>query len=64
MKDNSGKKFTISSDIPSKIAHYRNLIITLLIIGFFSLSIFKNFLNCPIGLQGQYVLFKIKITAS
>ncbi|MCC3868054.1 DUF2812 domain-containing protein [Terrisporobacter mayombei] len=44
-KENDGKEFTIYSDIPSKICHYRNLILTLLIIGFFSFSIFNNCLD-------------------
>ncbi|UEL47061.1 DUF2812 domain-containing protein [Terrisporobacter hibernicus] len=54
-KENDGKEFTIFSDIPSKIAHYRNLIITVLIIAFFSFSIFNNCLNSPVGSQGPYV---------
>ncbi|MBN9646260.1 MULTISPECIES: hypothetical protein [Terrisporobacter] len=58
LKDNSGKEFTIFSDIPSKIAHYRNLIITLLIIAFWGFSIFNNCLNSPVGSQGPYVLLK------
>lgn len=49
-KENDGKEFEIFSDIQSKISHYKNLIFTLLIIGFFSLSILSS------GVQGPYIL--------
>ncbi|WP_250673685.1 DUF2812 domain-containing protein (plasmid) [Paraclostridium ghonii] len=49
-KENNGKEFNIFSDIPSKIYHYKNLIITLLIIGFISFSILAS------GVQGPYIL--------
>lgn len=54
-KENDGKEFNIFSDIPSKISHYKNLIITLLIIGFFSFCFFNNCLNSPEGSQGPYI---------
>ncbi|GKZ02680.1 hypothetical protein ANS017_04230 [Paraclostridium bifermentans] len=54
-KENDGKDFEIFSDIQSKISHYKNLIFTLLIIGFFSFCIFNNCLNSPIGSQGPYI---------
>ena len=59
-KENDGKGFEIFSDIPSKISHYKNLIFTLLIIGFFSFCFFNNCLNSPIGSQGPYI-FNISI---
>ncbi|MBS6508463.1 MAG: DUF2812 domain-containing protein [Paraclostridium bifermentans] len=49
-KENDGKEFEIFSDIQSKISHYKNLIFTLLIIVFFSLSILSS------GVQGPYIL--------
>lgn len=49
-KENDGKDFELFTDIQSKISHYKNLIFTLLIIGFFSLSILSS------GVQGPYIL--------
>ncbi len=41
-KENDGKEFNIFSDVPSKISHYKNLIITLLMIGLFNFSILNS----------------------
>lgn len=59
-KENDGKEFEIFSDIPSKISHYKNLIFTLLIIGFFSFCFLNSCLNSPIGSRGPYI-FNVSI---
>lgn len=41
-KENDGKEFNIFTDVPSKISHYKNLIITLLIIGLLNFSILNS----------------------
>lgn len=41
-KENDGKEFNIFSDAPSKISHYKNLILTLIMIGLFNFSILNS----------------------
>lgn len=41
-KENDGKEFNIFTDVPSKISHYKNLIITLLMIGVFNFYILNS----------------------
>lgn len=55
-KNNDGKKFEIFTDPSSKIKHYKNLIGTLIIIAFFSITIINNCLNSPSGSRGPYIL--------
>lgn len=53
-KENDGNEFNIYSDVPSKISHYKNLIITLLLIGFVSSFIIVDMLLT--GIRGPYIL--------
>ncbi len=55
-KDNNGKKFELFTDPSSKIKHYKNLIVTLIIIALFSITIINNCLNSLPGSRGPYIL--------